>query len=144
MLTVLLRVNSETPRYMLPFLPALQIAAGITLASILKNWQPVLRYAAGGAICLVLLWNTTSQIRAHPILPAPRLAAVLDSLRRQNLADKKLLAPQDDLPMIHYYLRGISVTGYVNDAEREALLGREHFDAVETKGESGALSFSQR
>ncbi|HYL37275.1 MAG TPA: hypothetical protein VEV17_15265 [Bryobacteraceae bacterium] len=130
MLLVLLRVTSDTPRYLLPFLPALQIASGFTFASILKNWRPALRYAGAAAVSLLLLWNTSSQIRVHPILPAPRLAAVLDSLRQPALADKRLLAPQDDVPMIHYYLRGTSVRGYVNDQEREAILARERFDAV--------------
>jgi hypothetical protein len=56
--------------------------------------------------------------------------AVLDSLRWQKLTDKKLLVPQDDLPMIHYYFHGTSVRGYMNDEERNARLARGRFDAV--------------
>jgi hypothetical protein len=130
MLIVLLRVTTETPRYMLPFLPALQLAAGFIFASILKNAKPVMRNACAVAICLVLLWNTAAQVRAHPIRPAPRLGAILASLRNQELTNKKVLAPQDDLPMIHYYLPGIVLSGYVSDQERSALLARERFDAV--------------
>ena len=105
MLLVLLRVNTDTPRYMLPFLPAMHLLAGFTFASVLMRWKPVARASAAAAICALLLWNTVSQVRAHPILPAPRLAAVLASLRDRNLNGKRLLAPQDDLPMIHYYFR---------------------------------------
>jgi hypothetical protein len=130
MLAVLLRVTTDTPRYMLPFLPALHIAAGFTFASVLTKWRPMLRYTGAGAICLLLLWNTSSQIRSHPILPAPRLMAVLDSLRWRKLTDKKLLVPQDDLPMIHYYFHGTFVRGYMNDEERNARLARGRFDAV--------------
>ena len=130
MLAVLLRVNTETPRYMLPFLPALQVGAGCVFAAVFSKWRPVPRGVGAAALCGLLLWNTITQIRAHPILPAPRLAAVLASLRQQNLADKKLLVPQNDLPMIHYYLPSTSLRGYVDDEERSGLLGQEHFDAV--------------
>jgi hypothetical protein len=130
MLLVLLRVTTDTPRYMLPFLPALQVAAGFTFASILKSWKPAWRGAAAGAICLLLLWNTAAQIRAHPILPAPRLAAVLACVNEQGLADKKMLVPQNDLPMIHYYVPGTLLRGYVNDQERSTILASGRFDAV--------------
>ncbi len=130
MLAVLLRVNTETPRYLLPFLPALQIGAGVTFAAVLSKWKPWIRTGAATAICCMLLWNTTAQIRAHPILPAPRLAAVLASIRDQDLAARKLLVPQDDLPMIHYYFPATRLSGYVNDQERSAALARERFDAV--------------
>ncbi len=130
MLIVLLRVNSETPRYMLPFLPAFQLAAGFTFASVLKNWKPVPRYAAACSIGLLLLWNTYGQTRAHPILPAPRLAGVLARVRDAKLEGKKLLAPQNDVPMIHYYVPGILLSGYLNERERSELLARSDFDAV--------------
>jgi len=130
MLIVVLRVNSETPRYMLPFLPAFQLAAGFTFASLLKTWKPVPRYAAASSIGLLLLWNTYGQTRAHPILPAPRLADVLARVRDEKLEGKKLLAPQNDVPMIHYYVPGILLSGYLDERERSELLARSDFDAV--------------
>jgi hypothetical protein len=130
MLIVLLRVNSETPRYMLPFLAAFQLAAGFTFASVLKNWKPAPRYVAAAAICALLLCNTSAQIRAHPIAPAPRLAGVLASVRAEKLEGRKLLAPQNDVPMIHYYVPGIVLSGYVDERERVELLSRSDFDAV--------------
>jgi len=130
MLIALLRVNTETPRYMLPFLPAMQLAAGFIFASTLKNANPLVRNASAAAICLLLFLNTGAQIRAHPIRPAPRLAKLLATLRNQDLTNKKLLVPQDDLPMIHYYLPNILLSGYVSEEERSAMLARERFDAV--------------
>ncbi len=130
MLVVLLRVNTETPRYMLPFLPAFQIATGFVFASVLKNWKPALRFASTAAILLLLFWNTYAQLRAHPILPAPRLAEVLDRVRREKLDGQRLLAPQNDLPMIHYYLPGVIVSGYADQRERSLMLAQDNFDAV--------------
>ncbi len=128
MLIVLLRVNTETPRYMLLFLPAFQIAAGFVFASVLKNWRPALRFAATAAILLLLFWNTYGQLRAHPILPAPRLTEVLARVR--GLEGQRLLAPQNDLPMIHYYLPGVIASGYADRRERSVMLAQDNFDAV--------------
>jgi len=130
MVVVLLRVNTETPRYMLPFLPAFQIAAGFVFASVLKRWRPALRFASTAAILCLLFWNTYAQLRAHPILPAPRLAEVLDRVRREKLDGQRLLAPQNDLPMIHYYLPGVIVSGYADEGERSLMLAQDNFDAV--------------
>jgi hypothetical protein len=104
MLFVLLRVNSDTPRYMLPFLAPFQFAAGCALASAMQKWKAVHRRAAVAAIVLLVFSDTFAQIQAHPVLPSPRMAAVLDTLRAANLDGKSLLAPQNDVPMIHYYL----------------------------------------
>jgi len=128
MLIVLLRVNTETPRYMLPFLPAFQIAAGFVFASVLKNWKPALRFASTAAILSLLFWNTYAQLRAHPILPAPRLAELLARVR--DLEGQRLLAPQNDLPMIHYYLPGVILSGYADQRERSVMLAQDNFDAV--------------
>lgn len=130
MLLVLLRVNSETPRYMLPFLPAFQIAAGFVFASVLKSWKPALRFASSAAVVCLLFWNAYAQLRAHPILPAPRLAEVLDRVRQEKLDGQRLLAPQNDLPMIHYYLPGVIVSGYAGQRERDMMLAQDSFDAV--------------
>jgi hypothetical protein len=130
MLMALLRVNSETPRYLLPFLAAFQLAAGMTFASVLKGWKSEARFAAAASICVLLLWNTYAQVRAHPILSAPRLADVLAKVRVEKLEGKKLLAPQNDVPMLHYYVPGIVLSGYVNEQERSEFLSRSDFDAV--------------
>ena len=136
MFLAVLRVNTDTPRYVLPYLPALHVVGGFVFADVLMKWRPIIRAVAASGLCALLLWNTTSQILAHPILPAPRLAAVLAALRERDLEGKKLLAPQADLPMIHYYLPKISIRGYADQDEQSALLASEHFDAVLYPSES--------
>ncbi|HLG99927.1 MAG TPA: hypothetical protein VKX49_26700 [Bryobacteraceae bacterium] len=135
MLIVLFRVNTETPRYMLPFLPALQVGAGLIFGSLLSKWRRAVRLGSCAAIVLLLFWNTYAQVRAHPILPAPRLSAVIALLGNQHLGGKKLLAPQNDVPMIHYYLPGILVSGYTTEQEKSALLAHDQFDAVLNPGD---------
>jgi hypothetical protein len=130
MLLVVLRVTTDTPRYMLPFLPAFQLFAGLAFACCLKNWKPVPQVAAAIALCLLALWNTASQVTAHPILEAPQLQAELANLRDQQLDAKKLLVPQDDLPMIHYYFPRADLYGYADENQKSAWLNRERFDAV--------------
>ena len=134
MLVALLRVNSDTPRYMLPFLPAFQIAAGFTLASAIGICRPAARWISTAAILLAMLSSTYAQIRAHPVLPAPRPSEVLAAVRSQNLEGKRLLAPQNDVPMIHYYLREVVLSGYVSAQERSGLLAQDRFDAVLNPG----------
>lgn len=130
MLLVLLRVNTETPRYMLPFLPAFQIAAGFVFASVLKDRKPAVRFASTAAILCLLFWNTYAQLRAHPILPAPRLAEVLARVRREKLDGQRLLAPQNDVPMVHFYLPNVILSGYVDERERSLILAQDNFDAL--------------
>jgi len=130
MFLTVLRVATDTPRYTLPFLPAFLLFAGITFASIMKNWKPLPQAATAVALCLLALWNTASQIRAHPILPAPLLRVELVKLRERHLESKKLLVPQDDLPMIHFYFPGADLSGYANEKEKSVWIARERFDAV--------------
>lgn len=134
MLAVLLRVNSDTPRYMLPFLPTFQIAAGFVFVSAIGNFKPVARWVSATVLLLVMFWSTYGHIRAHPVLPAPRPFEVLAAIRSQNLEGKRLLAPQNDVPMIHYYLPNIVLNGYVSAQERMDLLARDRFDAVLNPG----------
>ena len=134
MLIVLLRANSETPRYMLPFLAPFQIAAGFVFASVLGKSNSVIRSLGSTAVLLLLFWNTYAQIREHPIRPAPRLAEVLDRVRAAKLEGRRLLVPQNDLPMLHYYVPGVVLAGYVDHRERSMLLAQDRFDAVLNPG----------
>jgi hypothetical protein len=133
-LIALLRVNSQTPRYMLPWLPAFQIASAIVFASVMNKWRRAVRFASGAVILCLLFWNTYAQMRAHPIRPAPRLAQVLARLRNENLQGRRLLAPQNDVPMIHYYLPGVKVSAYGGEQERSVMLAQDSFDAVLNPG----------
>ena len=130
MLLVLLRVNSETPRYILPFLPAFQFAAGCTFSDVVRNRKAPLRLSVVLALLLAVFSGTLSAIRARPVQPSPRLNEVLATVRAADLDGNTLLAPQNDVPMIHYYFPRISSLGYVDEQERQAMLAQTACDAV--------------
>jgi hypothetical protein len=129
-LLALLRVNSESPRYMLPFLPAFQYAAGFTFSDAIRNWKAPLRVAAVLALLGALFSGTLSAVRAHPVQPSPRLNEVLAAVRDANLDGKTLLAPQNDVPMIHYYFPRIHSLGYANNLELQTILAQIACDAI--------------
>jgi len=139
MILALLRVNSETPRYMLPFLAAFQFAAGCTFAFAIRNWKPMPSSVAVTAILLAVLGETLFNVLAHPVLPSPRLADVLTTIRAANLDAKQLLAPRNDVPTIHYYFPRIATRGYLEAAERDAILTQTDCDAVLDTGYPVAL-----
>lgn len=130
MLVVLARVGTDTPRYMLPYLPAFHLFAGLTFAQALKAWKPLPQAAAAAVLCLLALGNTAAQVALHPIRESPRLRAELSSLRERRFDGKRLLVPQAELPMIHYYFPRAELWGYADESEKSAWLGRCQFDAV--------------
>jgi hypothetical protein len=128
MILVVLRVNTDTPRYLLPFLPALQFASGIVFAAAAAKWRWRTQVAAAVVFCSLILGNTASQMRAHPIRPAPSIAANLRAIG--DLKAKTLLVPQYELPMIHYYFPELDLWGYADDTERATLAARLRFDGI--------------
>lgn len=139
MLLALLRVNSETPRYTLPFLPAFQFAAGCTFALSIRGWKPMPRFVAVTAILLAVFADSFITLHAHPVRPSPRLADILTAVRAANLDAKQLLAPRNDVPMIHYYFPRIATRGYLGAQERDAILAQTNWDAVLNVGYPVAL-----
>jgi hypothetical protein len=115
MLAATARVLSETSRYSLPFMPALDLFAGLTLASFLSTRRKPAALAftvlAGAGLYGVALL----QLLEHPRNQNPRPLAVLDDIHGSNLTGKALLVPQDDLPMIHYYFPATQLRGYYTD-----------------------------
>ncbi|MCC6392550.1 MAG: glycosyltransferase family 39 protein [Bryobacterales bacterium] len=116
MLVLLLRVNTGTPRYMTPFLPAFHIFTGFLLAGFLSAALPPSRaFLAAAALCLLLAWNTQRQIQAHPLPRDLRTPEVLQLLGAQRPDAKPLLIPQEDIPTLHYYLPHLPVKPYLPD-----------------------------
>ena len=111
MLLATARVLSETARYSLPFMPALDLFAGLTLAPFLAS----LRRPVSLGIAGLLVASAVFQVSTHPYHSVARPSAVLDSIRQAKLTDKTLLVPQDDLPMIHYYFPSTRLRGYYTD-----------------------------
>ena len=130
MFVILLRLTTDTPRYLLPFLPAFHLFAGFTFASLLKNSKPTMQTMCAAALCLLMLGNTVLETSAHPIRESPELRDKLARLHDEHLEFSKLLVPQQDLPMIHYYFPAADLSGYRDEAEKSVWLRREQFDRV--------------
>lgn len=130
MLVTLLRMKAEGVRYLTPFLPALQVFAGFTLGVALTMWRSRARHAALAALCALIGWNTARQVAAHPPRVDPRPAAVLAAIRAQGLAEKALLVPQNDVPVVHYYFPRAQLKGYLDESGIAAELASRRYDAV--------------
>ena len=112
MLAATARVLSDSARYSLPFMPALDLFTAVTLAPYLSGMRrPV---AVGISVLLVagLCVTALYQVSNHPPQPGARPSAVLEHIRQANLTDKALLVPQNDVPMIHYYFPATRLRGY--------------------------------
>jgi hypothetical protein len=130
MLLTLLRMKTEGVRYLTPFLPALQVFAGFTLGGALAAWRSRARYAVLAALCALIAWNTARQVSAHPLPIEPRPAALLAAVRGQGLAEKALLVPQGDVPVLHYYFPRTRLKGYLEESAVSAELAARSYDAV--------------
>jgi 4-amino-4-deoxy-L-arabinose transferase-like glycosyltransferase len=113
MIVATLRVTTGAPRYALPFMPALQVFAGLVLASVLARKRAPVAFAYAAAIAAALLISAWITVNRHPPGSDTRLAAVLNIVR-VNQADS-LLVPKDFVPPIHYYFPRTEVRGYSDD-----------------------------
>ncbi len=112
MIGATLRVNSESPRYMLPFLPAVDLFAGCVLASWLAKRPPLLAYSAVALTAMASFALTWPRLKSQPLESDPGPAAVLEFIRAQHLDGRTLLVPREDLPMIHCYFPSTHLRGY--------------------------------
>ena len=103
MLGATARVLSETARYSLPFMPAIDLFAGLTLAPFLVSLRRPLGLATAALLLAGLYSTALYQVLQHPRHSSPRPSAVLDFIHGAGLTDRTLLVPQEDLPMVHYY-----------------------------------------
>ncbi len=126
MLATMLRVFTTGARYMLPYLPAFHVFAGIVVAGVLVRSRPAVRVAATAVICVALLANAALHIAAHPFAPDPRPSLLLAEIQQRNLGSSRLLVPHDDLPTLHYYFPGTDLVGYMDDSALPA----GTFDAI--------------
>jgi len=116
-LLAVLRVNSDSPRYLLIFLPALLLTAGISIGSFISRFRPALAAVWVTMLCLATAWNTHRQFADHPAWGNRREREVLAFIRDHGLEDKELTVPQSDLPTIHYYFPRTRLHGYADTSE---------------------------
>lgn len=131
MLATMLRVFTTGVRYMLPFLPALQVFAAIVLSGVLMKWRPAARVAAVAVIAAALLLNSGRYMLTHPATGDPHTSLLIAQVQNGNLGTRRLLVPHDDLPTLHYYFPHADLTGYTD----EATLPSGSFDAIVHTGD---------
>jgi hypothetical protein len=112
MLAATARVLTDSARYSLPFMPALDLFAGVTLAPFLASLRRPAAFGIAGLLVAGLCATGLYETSTHPVQPDPHPAAVLEHIRQANLTNKALLVPQSDLPMIHYYFPATRLRGY--------------------------------
>jgi Dolichyl-phosphate-mannose-protein mannosyltransferase len=120
MLLATLRVLTSTPRYALVFVPALDLLAGLALV---PSLGPLRRPASFAVVALAvagLYVNACYQVVNQPRNPNPRSAAVQTYIHQNELQNKAILAPQADLPALHYYFPGMRLRGYFGEAPTAA------------------------
>ncbi len=125
-----MRVASETPRYALPFLPALEVFAGIMLAGALTPLPARFRVPVIAALFAALFVNTLFRVHGYPAEADARVADVIRCIREHHFEDKSLLVPQAYLPMLHYYFPKARLRGYVEKTPPVQAVQEAQFDGV--------------
>ncbi len=129
MILATLRVLTITPRYSLVFVPALDLLAGLALV---PSIGPLRRPASLAVVLAVagLYGSAWYQTALRPHNPNPRSAAVLTYIHQNELENKAVLAPQADLPTLHYYFPGMRLRAYFG--RQPSIAERAGFEAVAT------------
>jgi hypothetical protein len=112
MLTATARVLSDSARYSLPFMPALDLFAAVIFTQFLASLRRPAAIGIAGLIVAGLCSTVVYEVSSHPVKPDPHPSQMLEHIRQANLTDKALLVPQNDLPMIHYYFPATRLRGY--------------------------------
>ena len=130
MLAATARVLSDSPRYSLPFLPALDLFSALVLASFLSSLRRPAAFGIGSLLVAGLCATAFYEASSHPSHSDQHPAAVLEHVRQANLTGKALLVPQADLPMIHYYFPATQLRGYYTPQPEAADLDGFAPDAI--------------
>jgi hypothetical protein len=117
MMAVLLRVASDEPRYISPYLAALQVTAGLSFARAIDLLGRSQRWIAALTLLGAAMAGDYLQFRAH--IPKASTAesrrAVLRFVAENHAAPGQLLIPQDVVPIFHYYFPGRRLTSYTDE-----------------------------
>jgi hypothetical protein len=130
MLASVLRVVSTYPRYTVTYLPALELFASLVLAAALMRLRPVPRYALLAAACLALLATSGSQLRRIQEPPREQAWALIDFVGAQGPENRRILVPQELVPVLHYYFPKTAISGYQGEGEAARLASTGQYDGV--------------
>ncbi|MEP6714349.1 MAG: glycosyltransferase family 39 protein [Terriglobia bacterium] len=118
MLLFLIRVNAEGARYMLPFLPAFDVFAAITVVGWVGRHHLKAPLGMIAAACALLMLNTLRIENARlETAPDTRPSDLIEAMRAKHLTDKTVLIPHGDFPTLHYYFPGAKLIAYGENSE---------------------------
>jgi hypothetical protein len=101
-----LRVFTGTPRYSLPFMPAFDLFVGLVSLTYITSQRKL-------AVVMIALYAIAAyQVFSRPHDPNPHPRQVLTYVHEHGFDDQAILAPQEDLPMLHYYFPRSRLRGY--------------------------------
>ncbi len=112
MLIATVRVVTVTPRYSLAFVPVLDVLAGLALVPCISPLRRPASFAVVALAVAGLYGNAWYDVVHQPYNPNPRSAAVVTYIHQNRLENKAVLAPQADIPTLHYYFPGMRLRGY--------------------------------
>jgi hypothetical protein len=131
MILAIFRVYAPGPRYMTPFFAAVELFTAWMLAPALSRLaRPLPLYGTVTAICVLSIWSAHWQLSRFLIREDPRPAAALHALSANKLGQKTLLAPREEIPVLHYYFPHMQVRGYSGVPEIPGAHSADHVDAV--------------
>jgi hypothetical protein len=117
MFLTLLRVTGDAPRYATPFLFALDVIAGWMIASALPFSEMRVRYVTTFGLVALLAAVSAWTLHSYHAGDNPRLRSILADIHSRGLENLPILAPQEDLPSLHYYLPHARLNGYLYQPE---------------------------
>ncbi|MGO9774996.1 MAG: hypothetical protein ACLPM3_00220 [Terracidiphilus sp.] len=133
MFAVMLKVNAtypHYPHYLLTFLPSLMVFAGITLGTALQSLPQRVQRAMAGTMILVVAAGTWRFIDTHLPPSSSRVDQILFTLRSRPLDGKTLLAPQDDVSVLHYYFPRVNLALYLDEGGKMRAISQGRVDAI--------------
>jgi hypothetical protein len=108
-------VKTEMARYTLPLWPGLVLFAAFSAGLALSGRRPVVRYGAVALIAVAMLATSWPSLRAGLPVRNFRGEAMLALIRDHGLAQKTLVVPHEDVPMLHYYFLGAHFKQYYDE-----------------------------
>ncbi|MBZ5602589.1 MAG: hypothetical protein LAO79_09810 [Acidobacteriia bacterium] len=109
-------VKTEMARYSLAFWPGLVLFGAFCAGMAIAEWSPRARISALVLISALMLATGWPALRSNLPRQNTRDEAMLAFLRDHRFAEKALLVPHEDLPMVHYYFPEARFKSYYDES----------------------------
>jgi hypothetical protein len=123
-------VKTEAARYTLPMWPGLVLFAAFATGLAVAKWKPAARFGAIAVMCAAMLATSWPSLRSGLPQSNARCVTMLALIRDHGLAQKVLLVPHEDLPMLHYYFAGSHFRQYEDAGSIPAQIRSGGIDGV--------------